>query len=263
MDESGGQSKRARALEAIEDNFLPHQPTAKERAESGQATEEVRGVEGGLAPMAVDKARASTIASYLQSSLAHRPTPAPTLAPALAPAPTPKPTSSETSTPPSHPRAAQLFSGLLQVATTCLTCERESVRCDEFMDLSLPVGSGGEDRASSGHAWDARGVGILTGGGTALERHRSLSLLNSTSITHGLSRVCGAELLLGDNKYHCTSCHTLCEAERIVRLARLPRVLTLHINRGQMHAGKVRVEGVQRTWAFFLSAQKIERGGDR
>ncbi|CAM9408398.1 unnamed protein product [Discosporangium mesarthrocarpum] len=88
----------------------------------------------------------------------------------------------------------RIFQGVLTNQTKCLCCETVSNRDEPFMDLSLDV-----------------------------EQNSSVtSCLRSFSSTETLTR---------KNKFFCDNCNALQEAEKIIRLKRLPRVLTLHLKR--------------------------------
>ncbi|KAK9241046.1 hypothetical protein V1525DRAFT_393540 [Lipomyces kononenkoae] len=87
-----------------------------------------------------------------------------------------------------------LFEGLLTSETKCLTCENVSTRDEQFIDLSID-----------------------------LEDH--------CSVTACLQQFSASELLCQSNKFHCDSCCGLQEAERRVKIKKLPRVLALHLKR--------------------------------
>ncbi|KAK9477999.1 hypothetical protein V1514DRAFT_332562 [Lipomyces japonicus] len=87
-----------------------------------------------------------------------------------------------------------LFEGMLTSETKCLTCESVSSREEQFIDLPID-----------------------------LEEH--------CSITACLQQFSNAELLCGNNKFHCDACGALQEAERRMKIKQLPRLLTLHLKR--------------------------------
>ncbi|CAM9192142.1 unnamed protein product [Scytosiphon promiscuus] len=88
----------------------------------------------------------------------------------------------------------RIFQGVLTNQTKCLCCETVSNRDEPFMDLSLDV-----------------------------EQNSSVSAC--------LRNFSSTETLTKKNKFFCESCHALQEAEKKIRLKRLPRVLTLHLKR--------------------------------
>eukprot|EP00752_Nemacystus_decipiens_P007312 g6543.t1 len=88
----------------------------------------------------------------------------------------------------------RIFQGVLTNQTKCLCCETVSNRDEPFMDLSLDV-----------------------------EQNSSVSAC--------LRNFSSTETLTKKNKFFCESCNALQEAEKKIRLKRLPRVLTLHLKR--------------------------------
>lgn len=87
-----------------------------------------------------------------------------------------------------------MFEGTLTSETRCLTCENTSQRDEPFLDLSVD-----------------------------LDQH--------TSITSCLRRFSEEEMLCERNKFHCDNCGGLQEAEKRMKIKRLPKVLTLHLKR--------------------------------
>ncbi|CAM9174487.1 unnamed protein product [Ectocarpus sp. 6 AP-2014] len=88
----------------------------------------------------------------------------------------------------------RIFQGVLTNQTKCLCCETVSNRDEPFMDLSLDV-----------------------------EQNSSVSAC--------LRNFSSTETLTKKNKFFCETCYALQEAEKKIRLKRLPRVLTLHLKR--------------------------------
>lgn len=87
-----------------------------------------------------------------------------------------------------------LFEGLLTSETRCLTCENTSQRDEAFLDLSVDL---------SAH----------------------------TSVTSCLRKFSEEEMLCERNKFHCDGCGGLQEAEKRMKIKRLPRILALHLKR--------------------------------
>lgn len=87
-----------------------------------------------------------------------------------------------------------IFEGLLTSETKCLTCETTSQRDETFLDLSID-----------------------------LEEH--------SSVTSCLRKFSAEEMLCERNKFHCDHCGGLQEAEKRMKVKRLPKVLTLHLKR--------------------------------
>ena len=88
----------------------------------------------------------------------------------------------------------EIFEGVLTSETKCLTCETASQRDETFLDLSID-----------------------------LEQH--------TSITACLGKFSAEEMLCERNKFHCDTCGGLQEAEKRMKIKRLPKILTLHLKR--------------------------------
>lgn len=87
-----------------------------------------------------------------------------------------------------------LFEGLLTSETKCLTCETVSRRDEKFLDLSID-----------------------------LERN--------SSITSCLQQFSASEMLCEGNKFQCDTCGGLQEAEKRMKVKKLPKILTLHLKR--------------------------------
>ncbi|KAG2178855.1 hypothetical protein INT43_001701 [Umbelopsis isabellina] len=88
----------------------------------------------------------------------------------------------------------QLFEGVFSNETRCLTCETVTSRDEAFMDLSIDVE------------------------------------MNS-SITSCLRQFSASETLCHKNKYFCDVCSGLQEAERRMKIKKLPNILALHLKR--------------------------------
>lgn len=88
----------------------------------------------------------------------------------------------------------ELFEGILTSETQCLTCEKVSQRDEVFLDLSVD-----------------------------LEQH--------SSVTACLRKFSAEEMLCERNKFHCDNCGGLQEAEKRMKIKRLPRILALHLKR--------------------------------
>lgn len=88
----------------------------------------------------------------------------------------------------------ELFEGTLTSETQCLTCEKVSQRDEIFLDLSVD-----------------------------LDQH--------SSVTSCLKKFSAEEMLCERNKFHCDNCGGLQEAEKRMKIKRLPRILALHLKR--------------------------------
>lgn len=87
-----------------------------------------------------------------------------------------------------------LFQGQLTSETKCLTCENVSRRDEHFLDLSI-------------------------------------DLEKNSSVTSCLRNFSASEMLCERNKFHCDTCGGLQEAEKRMKIKRLPKVLALHLKR--------------------------------
>ncbi|KAI5119724.1 hypothetical protein M0805_001437 [Coniferiporia weirii] len=87
-----------------------------------------------------------------------------------------------------------LFEGVLTSETRCLTCETVSSRDEAFLDLSLDIEQ-------------------------------------NSSVTACLRQFSASEMLCQKNKFFCDSCCGLQEAEKRMKIKRLPNVLALHLKR--------------------------------
>lgn len=88
----------------------------------------------------------------------------------------------------------ELFEGTLTSETKCLTCENVSQRDEVFLDLSVD-----------------------------LDQH--------SSVTSCLRKFSAEEMLCERNKFHCDRCGDLQEAEKRMKIKRLPKILALHLKR--------------------------------
>lgn len=88
----------------------------------------------------------------------------------------------------------ELFEGTLTSETRCLTCENVSQRDEPFLDLSV-------------------------------------DLAQHSSVTACLRKFSEEEMLCERNKFHCDKCSGLQEAEKRMKIKRLPRILALHLKR--------------------------------
>ncbi|KAK4160957.1 hypothetical protein QBC43DRAFT_218671 [Cladorrhinum sp. PSN259] len=87
-----------------------------------------------------------------------------------------------------------IFEGVLTSETRCLTCETTSQRDETFLDLSID-----------------------------LEEH--------SSVTSCLQKFSAEEMLCERNKFHCDHCGGLQEAEKRMKVKKLPKVMALHLKR--------------------------------
>lgn len=114
------------------------------------------------------------------------------------------------------------FQGMLAYQTRCFECDNCATSTEAFLDISLPVGSGG-----------------LSGFPTRCTPEEPVvgnSAVGPFSLSWALSQFARHERLAGGNKYWCDRCGHLGEAERSVLFASLPPVVTIHLNRFTTHS---------------------------
>ncbi|KAI1792001.1 cysteine proteinase [Ganoderma leucocontextum] len=88
----------------------------------------------------------------------------------------------------------RLFEGVLTSETRCLTCETVSSRDESFIDLSIDIEQ-------------------------------------NSSVTACLRQFSASEMLCQKNKFFCDSCCDLQEAEKRMKIKKLPNILALHLKR--------------------------------
>uniref|UniRef100_A0AC35TH51 USP domain-containing protein n=1 Tax=Rhabditophanes sp. KR3021 TaxID=114890 RepID=A0AC35TH51_9BILA len=88
----------------------------------------------------------------------------------------------------------EIFQGTLTNETRCLNCETTSSKDEDFLDLSVDVEP-------------------------------------NVSINHCLRVFSKTETLCGDQKYYCDICCSKQEAQKRMRIKKLPRMLALHLKR--------------------------------
>ena len=104
------------------------------------------------------------------------------------------PRASTGSNPSSSTIVHRLFEGVLTSETRCLTCETVSSRDESFLDLSIDIEQ-------------------------------------NSSVTACLRQFSASEMLCQKNKFFCDGCCDLQEAEKRMKIKKLPNVLALHLKR--------------------------------
>ncbi|KAK0097183.1 hypothetical protein PV326_003041 [Microctonus aethiopoides] len=97
-------------------------------------------------------------------------------------------------TPPEPTWVHEIFQGILTSETRCLNCETVSSKDEDFFDLQVDVDQ-------------------------------------NTSITYCLKCFSNTETLCSDNKFKCDHCSSYQEAQKRMRLKKLPMILALHLKR--------------------------------
>jgi len=88
----------------------------------------------------------------------------------------------------------RIFEGILTNETKCLTCETKTSRDETFLDLSIDIEQ-------------------------------------NTSITSCLGHFSQTEMMSNEDKFFCDTCHSKQEAERGIKIKKLPPILVLHLKR--------------------------------
>ncbi|CAM6035323.1 unnamed protein product [Sphagnum compactum] len=102
-----------------------------------------------------------------------------------------------------HTVVKEMFGGVLQSQVRCLSCNTESNKLDEIMDLSLDI-------------------------------------VRMNTVGDALCRFFQPEVLDGDNKYRCDQCKKLCPARKQMALYRAPNVLVIQLKRFEnIYGGKI------------------------
>lgn len=96
----------------------------------------------------------------------------------------------------------EIFEGTMATETRCLCCETVRTREESFLDLSVDI-------------------------------------QQNSSISSCLRSFSKSEVLRGDCKYYCETCCSPQEAERSMRIRRLPQVLALHLKRFNLQLTKL------------------------
>ncbi|KAJ4976270.1 hypothetical protein NE237_001376 [Protea cynaroides] len=97
----------------------------------------------------------------------------------------------------------EIFGGALQSQVKCLSCETESNKTDEIMDISL-------------------------------------DLFQSNSLKDAMQRFFQPELLDGSNKYQCEKCKKLVPARKQMSILKAPNILVIQLKRFEgIHGGKI------------------------
>nr|XP_022911209.1 ubiquitin carboxyl-terminal hydrolase 46-like [Onthophagus taurus] len=96
--------------------------------------------------------------------------------------------------PPEPTWVHEIFQGIMTSETRCLNCETVSSKDEDFFDLQVDIEQ-------------------------------------NTSISHCLKCFSNTETLCSDNKFKCDNCSSYQEAQKRVRVKKLPMILALHLKR--------------------------------
>ncbi|KAJ2741363.1 ubiquitin-specific protease doa4 [Coemansia sp. BCRC 34490] len=125
-----------------------------------------------------------------------------------------------------------IFQGQTQSRLTCMTCKHTSTTYDTFTELSVQIPTADTVRG---------GAAAAAGGGKTLVRKSAANISSSSSssalnsgpfnIYQCLDAFSKAEILDGDDKWHCPKCKTRRRATKRLLVSRLPLVLIVHLKR--------------------------------
>jgi ubiquitin C-terminal hydrolase len=114
----------------------------------------------------------------------------------------------------------RLFHGVTTYETTCMTCQATSARQEGFMDLNLPI----VQETTTTTKTATKNVGQIS----ILE---ALKGTKDTNVQYCLDQYTCAEMLDGDNQYHCSSCNAKRDVQRVLKFTELPPVLNIQLSR--------------------------------
>ncbi|KAK1796628.1 hypothetical protein P4O66_008928, partial [Electrophorus voltai] len=118
-----------------------------------------------------------------------------------------------------------IFQGTLTNETRCLSCETVSSKDEDFLDLSVDVEQ-------------------------------------NTSITHCLRDFSDTETLCSEYKYYCESCCSKQEAQKRMRVKKLPMILALHLKRFKYMEQLQRYTKLSYRVVFPLELRLFNTSGD-
>ncbi|XP_035380558.1 ubiquitin carboxyl-terminal hydrolase 46 isoform X3 [Electrophorus electricus] len=118
-----------------------------------------------------------------------------------------------------------IFQGTLTNETRCLNCETVSSKDEDFLDLSVDVEQ-------------------------------------NTSITHCLRDFSDTETLCSEYKYYCESCCSKQEAQKRMRVKKLPMILALHLKRFKYMEQLQRYTKLSYRVVFPLELRLFNTSGD-
>lgn len=130
----------------------------------------------------------------------------------------------------------RIFRGTTTYETTCKNCGKTSARSEDFTDLNLPIvrrpSQKAEDFVSESAGDNAKG----DHSGRTKKRTKGLvdtafGKTADTDVQYCFDKYATAEVLEGDNQYHCSYCDSKQDAERVLRLTKLPPVLNVQLSR--------------------------------
>lgn len=141
----------------------------------------------------------------------------------------------------------ELFGGQLTVSYKCLNCQQVSVQKEGFIDLSLALPECHDEakyiqrkELRAGRAEENVDMTLMEGPselGASSQDVNPENIVSNTSLEQDLQLqdlihyYISPEKLEGENRYHCSNCNTLQEAQKTISISSAPKYLTLTLLR--------------------------------
>jgi hypothetical protein len=114
-----------------------------------------------------------------------------------------------------------VFGGTAEYLTRCCKCKWESIRSEDFMELSIPISVAelSDGLSNEGTKQTRTAEKKTSAGGRDIDVKQCVNAYLSP------------ESLEGDNKYECPKCKKKCDATRTITMVKLPPVLNIQLAR--------------------------------
>ena len=118
-----------------------------------------------------------------------------------------------------------VFGGKANYVTRCHRCGLESMRSEDFMELSIPIVEYFAESESSERK--------TTRGDKKLRKveKKTSAVGNDVDVQRCVDAYLHPESLEGDNQYECPICKEKCDATRSMAMVKLPPVLNIQLAR--------------------------------
>jgi uncharacterized UBP type Zn finger protein len=119
-----------------------------------------------------------------------------------------------------------VFGGTAEYVTRCCNCKCESIRSEDFMELSIPIVADSCTEAESSE-------GITNGGSrqTRVAEKKTSAGGRDVDVKQCVNAYLSPESLEGDNQYECPNCKKKRDATRTIAMVKLPPVLNIQLAR--------------------------------
>jgi len=133
----------------------------------------------------------------------------------------------------------RIFHGTTTYETTCMECDKISVRSEGFMDLNLPIVRRKQNEENDTNISDgSNNIGKEDVAVVSKRKRLKTGTIKQafkkcvdTDVQYCLDQYTKAEMLDGDNKYFCDYCKCKQNAKRAMILTELPPVLNIQLSR--------------------------------